>query len=440
MSQDNLQRQLGLWPATAMVVSGMIAVGIFLVPAGMAKSLGSPLLLLIIWLVMAGMALSGSLCYGELASRYPDAGGGYVYLREAFGPQTAFLYGWMSLMVMDPGITATLASGMASYVNHIFPMGAMGMKITAISALVVLAGINIIGVRIGAWLIVALTIFKVGVLAVIAILGFGLGLGDWSNFIPFTERPPDAGPLFGALAGGLVGAFFAFAGWWDLSKVAGEVRDPTKTLPKALMLAVGIVTLTYIATSAVFMYLVPVSAVTSDETFAAQAGEVLFGRSGGVIFSTVVILSVIGSIAGLLMMAPRVYYAMARDRVFLDFAGAIHPKFGTPSRAIAIQAGLAALLVMLGTFGEILNYFIFVAVLFVALTVVGVFVIRRKQTEAPPYQTPLYPVTPVVFLILALVLLLLLFGNSPQQAMLGIGVVALGIPVYYLVFKKNVNE
>jgi basic amino acid/polyamine antiporter, APA family len=439
MTQDNLQRQLGLWPATAMVISGMIAVGIFLVPAGMAKSLGSPLLLLIIWLVMAAMAMSGSLCYGELASRYPDAGGGYVYLRESFGPQTAFLYGWMSLMVMDPGITATLATGMASYVNHIFPMSAVAMKMVAIGTLVILAGINIYGVRIGAWLIVVLTVFKVGVLAVISLMGFGLGLGDWSNFVPFVARPDDSVPLFGALAGGMVGAFFAFAGWWDLSKVAGEVQNPTKTLPRALVLAVGTVTLLYISTSAVFMYLIPVGQVTSDETFAAQAGEVLFGRSGGVIFSTVVILSVIGSIAGLLMMAPRVYFAMARDKVFLNFAGTIHPKFGTPYRAIAIQASLAALLVMLGTFGQILNYFIFVAVLFVALTVVGVFVIRRKQTEAPPYQTPFYPVTPIVFLILALVLLVLLFGNSPTQALMGVGVVALGIPVYHLVFRKNMN-
>ncbi|MDP7236620.1 MAG: amino acid permease, partial [Candidatus Latescibacteria bacterium] len=264
-------------------------------------------------------------------------------------------------------------------------------------------------------------------------------LGDWSNFMPFVDRPDDSVPLFGALAGGLVGAFFAFAGWWDLSKIAGEVRDPTRTLPRALILAVGIVTLTYISTSAVFMYLIPVSEVTSDETFAAQAGEVLFGRSGGIVFSAIVILSVIGSIAGLLMMAPRVYFAMARDKVFLNFAGAIHPKFGTPYRAIAIQGGLAGLLVMLGTFGQILNYFIFVAVLFVALTVIGVFVIRRKETDPPPYQMPLYPVTPVIFLILALILLFLLFGNSPTQALLGIGVVSLGIPVYHLVFRKNID-
>ncbi|MBM3265369.1 MAG: amino acid permease [candidate division Zixibacteria bacterium] len=435
---EGLQRQLGLFPATAMVIGGMIAVGIFLVPAGMAKSLGSPLLVLIVWVVMAAMALSGSLCYGELAARFPNAGGGYVYLREAFGPLPAFLYGWMSMTAMDPGITATLATGMASYLNHIVPLGDVGMKIAGIGAVLALAVVNIVGVRLGAWLIVVLTVFKIGVLAVIALMGVGLGLGDWANLTPFTERRlyPDAPPLFDALAGGLVGAFFAFAGWWDLSKLAGEVKEPAKTLPRALMLAVGLVTLTYVVTSMVFMYLVPIDMVMDDETFAAQAGAVLFGRSGGVIFSVIVILSVIGSIAGLLMAAPRVYYAMARDRVFFNFAAVIHPRFGTPARAIAIQAGLACVLVALGTFETILNYFIFIAVLFVALTVVGLFFIRRHHPNVPPYRTPGYPVTPVLFLLLVTVLLALLMGHSPTQALMGVGVVAVGIPVYYLLFRK----
>ncbi len=440
MPSVNLPRYLGTWATIAIVINGMIAVGIFLVPAGMAKSVGSPLILLIVWLVMAGMALSGSLCFGELASRYPAAGGGYVYLREAFGAPTAFVYGWMSLMVLDPGITATLATGMASYIGHIFPMEDTQMKVLAILVLVTLTLINILGARIGAWMIVLLTIFKVGILVIISALGFGLGLGDWSNFLPLVERPADSGPLFGALAGGFVGAFFAFAGWWDLNKVAGEIQDPAKVLPKALCVAVGVVTLMYISTSAVFIYLVPISEVSNDETFAAQVGTVIFGRSGSVFLSTAVIISIIGSLTGLLLMAPRVYFAMARDGIFFRFAAGIHPKFGTPYRAIAIQGSLASVLVWFGTFNQILDYFIFVAVMFIGLTVAGLFKIRHKQNYAPDYKTPFYPITPVIFLLLASVLLVLLFGNSPTQALLGMSVTALGIPAYYFIFRKQSQQ
>lgn len=436
-NQGDLQRQLGFWPTTAMIISGMIAVGIFLVPAGMAKSLGSPFLILLVWLFMATMALLGSLCYAELAARFPNAGGGYIYLREAYSPLLAFLYGWMCMTTMDPGVTAILASGFSSYLNQIVPLSETGMKAAGVLAILTLAGVNILGVRLGAGLIVALTVFKIGALAAISLTGFGLGLGDWSNFVPFVAQHPGSPPLFGALAGGMVGAFFAFAGWWEISKLAGEVREPAKTLPRAMIFGLGIVTLAYIATSAVFMYLVPIEQVTNDETFAAQAGEALFGRSGAVIFSVIVILSVVGSIAGLLMIAPRVYFAMARDRVFFNFAGAIHPRFGTPSRAIAIQTVLACFLLLLGTFESILNYIIFVSVLFVVVTVIGLFILRRRQTETPLYQTPGYPVTPILFLILGTVMLVLLMGHSPTQAILGVGVVALGIPIYYLVFKKT---
>lgn len=434
---DGLKRQIGLGPATAIVVGEMIAVGIFLTPAGMARSLGSPFWLLLVWLVMGGMAFSGALCYGELAARFPDAGGGYVYLRQAYGPPLAFLYGWMSFLVMDPGITAALGVGLASYAGYIVALSPLGIKGVAIGTIVGLAAANILGVRLGAGLMSWLTVLKLGLLALIALWGFGLGLGDWSHLTPFVAQRPGSPPLLGALAGGMVAAFFSFGGWWDLSKVAGEVREPTRTLPRALALGVLTVTLAYILTSAVFMYLVPVERVTSDETFAAQAGEALFGRSGGLVFSTIVIISVLGSLAGIVMSAPRVYYAMARDRVFLAAAASVHPRFGTPARAIALQAGLASGLVALGTFDDIVAYFIFMAVAFIALTVAGVFVLRRKQSEAPVYQIPAYPVVPVVFLLLVAVLLVLLVGHNPRQALLGTGVVALGVPVYYLLFRHK---
>lgn len=432
-----LKRQIGLRTATALVVGEVIAVGIFLTPASMAKSLESPFWLLVVWLVMGAMATCGALCYGELAARYPEAGGGYVYLREAYGRPVAFLYGWMALLVMDPGLTAALAVGMASYAGYMVNLAPTAIKAVAVSTIVLLAAVNMLGVRLGAWLMRWLTIVKLGLLLFLLLWGFGFQLGDWSNFTPFVARQAGSAPLVGALAGAMVAAFFSFGGWWDVTKLAGEVREPARTLPRALIYGVVIATIVYILTSAVFLYLVPLDAVASGETFAAQAGEVLFGKSGGLVFSLVVVVAVLGSLAALIMSAPRVYFAMARDGLFLPAAAALHPRFGTPARAIGLQALLATILVALGSFNQIISYFIFVVVIFIAMTVAALFVLRRKQPNSAGYLTPGYPVTPVIFLLLVGLLLLLLGSNNPKQSFLGVAVVALGIPVYYIFFRSR---
>jgi basic amino acid/polyamine antiporter, APA family len=436
-SSGQLQRQIGLRTATALIVGEVIAVGIFLTPAGMAKSLGSPVWLLIVWLLMGGMALCGALCYGELAARFPEAGGGYVYLREAYGRPVAFLYGWMALLVMDPGVTAALAVGLASYVGYIFKLSPTGLKTVAISSILFVALVNVRGVKLAGWLIRCLTILKLGLLGLLIVWGFGLQAGHWSNFTPLLAQRPGSEPLLGALAGGIVGAFFSFGGWWDLSKLAGEVRDPEHTLPRALVYGVAILTTVYIVTSATFMYLVPLEQVTSGETFAAQAGEVLFGRLGGQVLSSIVVVAVLGSLAAVVMSAPRVYFAMARDGLFIPAAAALHPRYGTPARAIVIQAALASLLVLVGTFTTIISYFVFVVVIFIALTVGALFVLRRKAPRATAYRTPGYPATPTVFLSLIALLLFLLGGHNPKQAIMGVAVVALGLPVYYLLFRDR---
>jgi APA family basic amino acid/polyamine antiporter len=436
-SESGLKRQLGLASATAMVAGEVIAVGIFLTPADMAKSLGSPMWVMVVWLVMGGMAISGALCYGELAARFPEAGGGYVYLREAYGPGLAFLYGWKCFLVLDPGLTAALATGAASYVGYIINLSPNGAKAVAIAAIFLMATANIIGVRFGAWLINWLTALKLGLLALIVLWGFCLGLGDWSNFTPFIAQRAGSAPIVGGLAGGLVAAFFSFGGWWDASKLAGEVRDPVRTMPRALTFGVSIVTLVYIITSAAFIYLVPIEQATSGETFAAQAGEILFGRAGGQVFSGIVIISVLGSLLAVIITAPRVYYSMARDGVFFNAAAKLHPRFNTPARACLLQAALASLLVAVGTFNQIIAYFIFITVVFVGLTVAAVFVLRKKPQTGESFHTPGYPVTPVIFLTLVILLLVMLAANNPRQAALGVAVVALGAPVYYLVFRKR---
>ncbi len=436
-ASGSLKRQIGLRTATVLIVGEVIAVGIFLTPAGMAKSLGSPLWLLVVWLIMGGMALCGALCYGELAARLPEAGGGYVYLREAYGRPIAFLYGWMALLVMDPGLTAALAVGLASYVGYIFKLSPASLKAVAIGSILFVALVNIRGVQLGGWLISWLTILKLSLLGLLIIWGFGLRLGHWSNFTPLVAQRLGSEPLAGALAGGLVGAFFSFGGWWDLSKLAEEVRDPERTLAQALIYGVTVLTVVYILTSVAFIYLVPLEQVTSGETFAAQAGEVLFGRLGGRVLSGIVIVAVLGSLAAVVMSAPRVYFAMARDGLFIPAAAVIHPRYGTPARAIMIQATLASVLVLVGTFNSIISYFIFVVVIFIALTVVALFVLRRSAPDGVAYRTPGYPVTPIIFLFLIALLLFLLGGHNPLQAALGVGVVVLGLPVYYLLFRSH---
>lgn len=434
-----LRRQLGVASATAVVIGEVVGVGIFLTPAEMARSLGSPALMLAVWLAMGAITLAGALCFGGLAARFPEAGGLYVYLREAFGPRPAFLFGWMSLLVTDPGITAALATGMADAFKDAFGLSTVGIKAVAVGVILVLAGINAVGLGVVARLLRGLVLLKLGILIFLALWGFGLGHGHWSNVFPMTARRPGAAPLPGALIGAMISAFFSFGGWWDLSKLTGEVREPARTVPKALTFGVMVVTGIYILVSFVFIYLVPASRIEQKETFAMLVGEAFFGQSGRLLFAGIVAIVVFGSVAAILMAAPRVYYAMAQDGLFPRSLAAIHPRFGTPARAIAIQAVLASALVISGSFEQILAYFFFITVAFLALTVLGVYPLCRRDGAdlALRGRIPGYPVTPLLFLVPIAVLLVLLAAGRPLQTLLGLIVVLLGLPVYQFAFRRH---
>ncbi|HZM10011.1 MAG TPA: amino acid permease [Candidatus Limnocylindrales bacterium] len=433
-----LRRELGLGSAAAAVAGEAIAVGIFLTPAGMAKLLGSPFWLLFVWLLMGAISISGALCFGELAARYPEAGGLYVYLREAFGERVAFLYGWMSMLVMDPGVSAALAVGMATYASFIFGWSTTVAKLFAIASIAAICGLNMINTRASAGFLRYITWLKFAILALLVIWALVFRLGSWSHFVPFVAQRSGSTPLLPALGGALVAAFYSFGGWWDVSKIAGEVKDPARTLPRALVLGVVGVVAAYVLVSGVFLYLVPLGSVTNDQTFVAQAGAILFGRTGANLLAGAVIVCVLGSLAALFMLCPRVYYAMARHGVFIHSVAELHPVFATPMRAIGIQGIMASLLVALGAFDQIIAYFIFVAVLFIGLTVSTVFVFRRRERgAAPTIRTPGYPFTPLAFLGMVLLLLTLMMLRSPRQALLGCAVVLLGIPVYALIQRRR---
>ncbi|MBX3297132.1 MAG: amino acid permease [Acidobacteria bacterium] len=427
-----LKRRFGLWTAVAVIIGQVIGVGIFLVPAGMAKSVGSPAWLFSIWAAVGLMTLCGALCYAELASRFPEAGGSYVYLREAYGKGAAFVYGWMVLLVLDPGLTAIFGVGFASYASFIFELSPAGQTALAIAAVLAIGTLTMLGTGIGAGFLRVLTLIKVGTLLFIVAFGFLSGSGNWANLMPFFSTPPD---IFGALAGGLVGAFFAFAGWWEVTRMTGEIADPERNVPRTLVLGILGLSVIYILTSAVFMYLVPAASVANDEAFAALAGQAMFGPVGGQVFAAVVCISVVGTLFAYLLVSPRVYYAMANDGLFFRKVGELHPRFGTPYLAIAIQMVLASVLILTGGFNEILGYFFFVVILAIGVAVAGLHRIRRAETSG--YRTPLYPLPLVVYLILTAVVLFFVGMRSPLQTATGLVVVSLGIPVYHFIFKRK---
>jgi APA family basic amino acid/polyamine antiporter len=425
-------RELGLWSATALVVGHAIGVGIFLTPADLIGALASPVLTLSLWIVCGAIVLAGALTFGELASRFPDAGGPYIYLREAWGERLAFLYGWQSLLVMDPGVTAALTTGASQYVVVLWPAAAGSERWIAVATIWALAVVNIIGLRLSARVLGVMTAFKLLSLAGVVILAFAAGEGQWSNFQTAWGARVDVRPLAEALALGLVSVFFSFAGFWEASRIAGEVREPGRTLPRALALGVGCLTLVYVVTTCAFIYLVPPREATSAAAFASRAGVALLGAAGPPALAAVVVLSVVVSAMALIMMAPRLYLAMSQDGVFPSALAALNPVTKAPARATAVLAALASLFVLLGTFEQIVSFLVCTAMGFIALAAAALLVVRRRDPHAGAFRAPGYPLTTWIFVLLVAGVVALVAINRPAQAAAGFGLVALGWPAYSL--------
>jgi APA family basic amino acid/polyamine antiporter len=416
-------RPLGLAAAIAVVTGESIALGIFLTPAAMAKSLGSPLLLGVVWLGMALMAMCGALCYSELAIRYPQSGGEYVYLRAGYGDQVAFLYGWMSSVVMYPGVAAALAMGAAPYFAEVLPVGARALAWIPAVLLCLFCAINLLGTRLSGAILSGVNLLKLGVLAALVVWAVVSGHAHAANLFPLTVRRPGSDAIFPAIAGAAVSAFFSFGGWWEAGKIAGEVRNPKKTLPLAFLGGVSVVTAVYLLISGTFLAVLPIEKLSSNTAFVAQFGAVLFGTAGARVLSICVLICVCGGMAALTMAAPRVSFAMAQSGAFFPAFGKLHRRWGTPANAILLQTALSLAVLLLGAFDRILAYIIFSAVLFLAITASTLF------RATPQVRAWWFPAAPLVFLGMSALIGLLILMHDPLPALAGIGIVLCGIPL-----------
>jgi len=432
-AEDSDARPLGLWSTAALVVGHTIGVGIFLTPAQLIGAMASPAGTLGLWLASGALVLAGALTFGELAARLPQGGGPYVYLREAWGPRVAFLYGWQSLLVMDPGVVAALALGLSQYLVVLFPGAAGRERWLALAAVWALAAVGMTGLRLSSRFLNGLTAIKVAALLAIVAGAATVGSGSLAHFSPFFARRAGALPMREALGLGLIGAFYSFGGFWEASRVAGEVRDPRRLLPRALALGTAAVTVLYVATTLAFLYLVPPEEARDPREFARRAGEALLGPAGPSLFSAVVSLSVVASALALLVMAPRVYLAMSRDGLFPAPLAALGRRTRAPRRATALLAALASVYVVSGSFPQVVAFFMCTALVFVALAAAGLLVLRRRDDAAAPFRVPGYPATTALFLAFSLGVVALIALARPIPALAGFGLVLAGLPFYRVV-------
>lgn len=411
-----------------MVISQTVGVGIFLAPATMIRALGSTERALAVWLLMGTLSAAGALCYAELATRFPQAGGGYVFLREAFGRRCAFVYGWMGFLVIDPGLTAALGIGLAQYLLVAVEGPSRAVPAVAILAILTFGVLTIMGMSVSARLVRWAAAAKLTIVAALV----GAAVWGGPNGEAFSGTVATLPPLsMEALATAVIGAFFAFGGWWELGRMAGEVDAPRRVMPRAFIGGIAVVTAIYAAATVAFMLIVKGPVADSDEAYVAIVGAAVFGASAGRILAAMVVVAVVGSLAATLFSSPRLYLAMAADGLFPRRLARFNTSRGTSTWLTVIQISLASALVALGTFDQILGYFVPGAVLFLGLSASAVLVLPRITTDAAVFRMPLYPLPLVMFLILIAVVLVLFSVGEPYQTAIGAAILLLGIPASY---------
>jgi APA family basic amino acid/polyamine antiporter len=415
-----------------MVVSQVVGVGIFLTPATMMRTIGSASAALGMWAIMGALSMAGALCYAELSTRFPRAGGSYVFLREAFGRRCAFVYGWMALLVMDPGLTAALGIGLARYLLATVGGPATLTPLVAVGVIIGFGLLTLLGIGASARTMQWTATAKFAIVGILVAAALGrMGGGSSTPVATPTVLTP------ATLAASLIAAFFAFGGWWDLGKMSEEVESPRRTMPRALVGGLALVTAMYALVSVAYTLGASGPVPGSDEAFVLAVGASLFGETAGRLLSSMVVVAVAGSLAATLLGAPRVYLAMARDGLFPEALARFDDARGTLRGATLVQVSLACALALLGSFDDILGYFVPCAVFFLGLSAAVVLVLPRPDTRRDVFTAPLHPAPIVVFLVLVVSVLALFVVGQPRQTFLGALVVALGVPVSWLVLPRT---
>jgi basic amino acid/polyamine antiporter, APA family len=434
-----LTRSLTVLNATAMVAGTIIGASIFVQPSEIARHLDSPLAIMLAWMACGVLTLFGAFICAELASAFPQTGGVYVFLREAFSPLAGFLWGWAMFWSVHSGIIAAIAVVFARYFVALLPSSTQGETThrgVAVALILLLSAVNYVGVRAGSRVQTALTIVKVAAILILVIAGLSVADAAPSFSFPSSADVATGGrvtPFVLAMVAGL----FTFGGWHMVTYTAGETTMPAKTIPIALVAGVTIVTVCYVALNLVYLRLLPLESVRASTRIAADAADVIFGRGGAQLLSLLVLLSAGGSLTGIILTGPRMYYSMAQDGLAPRVLTYVHPRFQTPSRAIAAQAAWASILAATGAYRDLFTRVIYTEWLFFALLGIGLFVLRGRPGYQPPYRTWGYPLVPIVFIIASLFIVIHRFTVDPREAAIGLGLVAAGAPVYYYLRHAN---
>ena len=428
---SDLRRSLGFTDLLLITIGTVIGSGIYLVPSLVLRQTGGQTsLALIVWAVAGFLSLLGALTYAELGGMKPEAGGLYAYLRDAFGPLPAFLYGWASFLVIASGSIAALAVAFANYLKPLLPFAVPG-PVISVATILIVAALNVRGTRGSATVQNWTTGAKAGALLVLSLFLILRGKGAAAGSTDVITELPNAS-LAAGMGAAMIGVLWAYEGWQYVTFSAGEAKDPQRTFPRAISIATLVLILLYLLANVGYVSALGPVAAANSQRVAADAIESVFGSVAGAIVSALILVSIFSALNGLVLTAPRMYFAMARDGLFFQRLAAVHPKFGTPAVAIITLTAWAAALAATGTFDQLLTYAVFTGWIFYGLGAVAVFAFRRSQPNAVrPFRVPGYPVTPVLFVVAAGLLVLNTIWTQPGRASVGLGFVALGAPVFF---------